>query len=108
MKIIYSNYLPFNRFKAINLFGTVFARRQYFPLDKRAINHEYIHTRQMFELFIVGFYIWYILEWLYKLIIYKDRLMAYKKISFEKEAYINDINLDYLRERKLFSFIKYL
>lgn len=34
--------------------------------------------------------------------------MAYKKISFEKEAYINDINLDYLRERKLFSFIKYL
>lgn len=108
MKIIYSNYLPFNRFKAINLFGIVFARRQYFPLDKRAINHEYIHTRQMFELFIVGFYIWYILEWLYKLIIYKDRLMVYKKISFEKEAYINDINLDYLRERKLFSFIKYL
>lgn len=108
MKIIYSNYLPFNGFRAINLFGVIFAEKKHFPLDKQTINHELIHTRQMLELFIVGFYTLYIIEWILKWIIYKDRLKAYRNISFEKEAYYNDININYLKNRKMFSFIRYL
>ncbi|MDD4698286.1 MAG: hypothetical protein PHR52_12220 [Fermentimonas sp.] len=108
MKIIYSNYLPFNGFRAINLLGIVFAGKQYFPLDKRTINHESIHSRQMLELFIVGFYIWYIFEWVLKLIIYKNRYKAYKNIGFEREAYDNDSNINYLNKRKIFSFIIYI
>ena len=34
--------------------------------------------------------------------------MAYLNISFEKEAYQNDYNLEYLKYRKRFAFIKYL
>ena len=42
MKIIYNNYIPFNGFKAINLFGIVFARRK---LSQKDIKHELIHTQ---------------------------------------------------------------
>lgn len=108
MKIIYSNYIPVKAFRAINIIGIVIARKQHFPLDDRTINHESIHTSQMLELFIVGFYIWYIFEWIIKLIIYKDRYAAYRNIGFEREAYDNDIDMHYLKKRKLYAFFRYL
>jgi len=63
------------------------------------INHEKIHLRQQLELLIIPFYIWYFIE-------YYTR--GYDEVSFEKEAYGNDKNLNYLKERKMFSFLKYL
>ena len=50
MKIIYSTLLPVKGFRAINLFGIVFARKDQPKLDEHIINHESIHTRQMPEL----------------------------------------------------------
>jgi hypothetical protein len=41
MKIIYNKVIPFKGFKAINLFGFLFARK---PLSESDINHETIHT----------------------------------------------------------------
>ncbi|HBT86648.1 MAG: hypothetical protein PHO13_10520 [Fermentimonas sp.] len=108
MKIIYSNFLPFNGFRAINILGVVFAGKKHNPLDEYTINHESIHTRQMLELFIVGFYLWYIFEWVLRLIIYKNRFKAYRNIGFEREAYCNDTNMNYLNNRRFYSFIKYL
>jgi hypothetical protein len=32
---------------------------------------------------------------------------AYRKISFEKEAYDRENNLEYLKNRKLWSFLRY-
>lgn len=87
MKIIYNNYIPFNGFKAINLFGIVFARRK---LSQKDIKHELIHTKQMKKYFYIGFYILYILEYIKNLFVYKfNTKAAYKNISFEKEAYAN-------------------
>lgn len=95
-------------FRAINLFGVVFARKELNVLEKRVLNHESIHTRQMLELLFVGFYLWYIVEWLIKCIIYKNTLEAYKNISFEREAFLHDDNLAYLSERRFWSFTKYI
>jgi len=72
------------------------------------INHEKIHIRQQLELLLIFFYIIYGIEYLIKGIKYKDFNKAYWKISFEKEAYDNENNLNYNKERKLFSFIKYI
>ena len=63
------------------------------------INHERIHLRQQLEMLIIPFYIWYLIEY------YKK---GYYNVSFEKEAYDNDKNLNYLKNRRLFSFIRYL
>lgn len=101
MKIIYNNIIPFKGFKAINLFGIIFARKQLNQID---VNHENIHTAQMKELLYIGFYIWYLIEWILRLILVKDSIKAYKMISFEVEAYKEQDNLDYLRNRKHFNW----
>ena len=108
MKVIYSNLLPVKGFRAINLFGIIFARKDERELDERTMTHESIHTRQMIELLVIGFYVWYILEWLFRWIRERDRYTAYRNICFEREAYDNDINPLYLRERRRYNFTKYL
>lgn len=108
MKIIYNNILPPKGFTAINLFGVIFVRKRSNPIDKYIVNHEAIHTAQVKELLFVPFYIFYILEWVIRCVQYKDWKQAYYNISFEREAYTNHCNLEYLNERKWYEFRKYL
>ena len=103
MKIIINNILPPKGFKCINLFGILFCRKQ---LNKIDINHETIHTKQMQELLYIFFYLWYVIEYLVKLIIYRNTKLAYRNISFEREASQNQYNLDYLNNRKHYSWFK--
>lgn len=98
MKIIYNNIIPFKGFSVVNLFGVLFTRVQ--RLSRRIINHEGIHTVQMKELGYIGFYIIYLLEWLYRLVTTKN---AYRSISFEREAYANESNPNYLKTRKKYA-----
>ena len=105
MKIIYNKWFPFGQYKAINLFGVLFSKYQLNSFD---INHERIHTFQQKELLYIFFYIWYAIEWLVRLIQYKNTTKAYYNISFEQEAYANEKDLAYLYHRKRYSFLKYL
>lgn len=101
MKIVYNNYIPFKGFLCINLFGILFVRdRLRDKLNDVVINHEAIHTAQMKELLYIGFYVWYVIEWLFRLVQYGFSKKAYKNISFEKEAFANENNLEYLKERR--------
>jgi NADH:ubiquinone oxidoreductase subunit 5 (subunit L)/multisubunit Na+/H+ antiporter MnhA subunit len=72
----------------------------------RMINHEKIHWKQQVEMLIILFYIWYLLEWFCKTGIFGKT--AYKNISFERESYINDDNLEYLKTRKHYLWLKYI
>jgi len=76
--------------------------------DITLLNHERIHLRQQAELLILPFYLWYIIEYLIRLIIYKNKRRAYRNISFEREAYANENNIEYLNKRKLWTFLKYI
>ena len=107
MRVIYNKHLPTKNFTAINLFGIIFARLEYKDLSKLELNHEKIHSFQMMELLGIFYYIAYIAEWLVRLIQYRNPLDAYMNISFEREAYQNHNNYDYLKTRKSFSFINY-
>lgn len=104
MKVIYNNIIPFPGFKAINLFGILFARTGS-NIDEETVNHESIHTAQMKEMLYIFFYIWYVLEWLIRLFMKGN---AYRNISFEREAYTNERNYNYLNNRKHYSWFKYL
>ena len=106
MKVIYNKIIPFKGFVAINLFGVIFARKEYKPLSEQTINHEKIHTAQMKELLYIGFYLWYLLSFLYLVIKYSPK-KAYRNICFEKEAYANENDLSYLNNRKRFDWLKY-
>ena len=102
--IIRNKVLPVKGFAAINLFLILFVRPNVNLTDK-LLNHERIHSRQILELGIIFFYIWYGIEWLIKSL--KDG-NAYKNLSFEREAYENENDENYLKTRKWYSFIKYI
>ncbi len=72
------------------------------------MTHEFIHIKQWGELLYIGFPLWYVLEWLVRLIQYRNFDKAYKNISLEREAYANDDNSTYLETRKRFAFVKYM
>lgn len=76
--------------------------------DTVLINHERIHLKQQLEMLILPFYMVYLMEWLLRTLRYRDSYKAYQNISFEREAYQNEDNLDYINQRNPFSFIKYL
>ena len=76
--------------------------------DDVLINHEKIHLRQQGELLILPFYFLYLLEWAIRTVRYLDSYKAYQNLSFEREAYMHENQMDYLANRKPFSFIKYL
>lgn len=107
MKVIYNDLIPFKGYKAINLFGVIFARNGS-TINDVTINHESIHTKQMQEMLYIPFYIWYVLEWLVKLMLYRNTWLAYRRISFEAEAYINQYDENYLKNRKHFAWFKHI
>ena len=108
MKVIYNNIIPFRGFTAINLFGFIFERKECEPLSKQTLNHESIHTAQMKEMLYVFFYLWYVIEWLVRLVMYRNAHTAYRNISFEREAYMNQGNMSYLQGRGRYAWVKYL
>ena len=108
MFLIVTKYLIPKGFRGLTVFPFVFVR---YSLDKENvvfINHEKIHLRQQMELLILPFFICYFLEYLIRLLQYKDRNLAYRNISFEREAYANESDQFYLKNRSFFSFIKYI
>jgi type IV secretory pathway TrbL component len=94
--------IPLRRFAAINLCGILIAPKGT-KLSYRTVNHEAIHTAQMKEMLFVFFYLWYLIEWLIRLFCKGN---AYRNIAFEKEAYQNDHNKNYLNNRKHYSWFK--
>ena len=112
-------------YKAINLFGVLFVRSNA-KIDEVTINHEAIHSSQFVELMILfavatvfirwwlpmfapfAFYVWYVVEYLIHLIRFKSTHIAYRMISFEREAYTNQGNANYLPKRTWFSFLNYI
>jgi hypothetical protein len=85
------------RISAIAIYPFIFVHSSTY-VDDRLLNHERIHLRQQIEMLIIPFYIAYLYEF------YKK---GYYNVSFEKEAYGNEHDKNYLKNRKIFSFRKY-
>ncbi len=105
--IIIKNLRP-KWIRGITIFPFIIIRNVNDRKDKVFFNHEKIHFKQQLELFIIIFYLWYLIEFVIHYLRVRDFYKAYMKISFEKEAYKNEKNLDYLKSRSYFEFVKYL
>lgn len=129
MKLIPNNFIPFAGFGAMNILGLVFTRYKAEEVTMRTKRHEQIHTMQQYEIMLASALIslilcniwaswWYllvtiampialyVLVWLIELALppYKN---AYRDSPFEREAYENDEDVDYLVTRPLFAWVKY-
>lgn len=92
----------------ITLFPFVFIKYEHLKFNKVFINHERIHLRQQLEFLIFPFFIWYGLEFLIRYMHHGNWHAAYQNISFEREAYQHEGDLEYLKRRRFWSFLKYL
>lgn len=106
--IVVSKYIVPKGYVGITLFPFIVLRDKHLKQDKCLLNHERIHLRQQLELLVLPFFIWYGLEFMIRLLQYRNRYLAYKNISFEREAYSNETDLEYLQSRSVFRFAKYL
>ena len=96
------------KINGITLFPFIFIRYYEDKENKVLINHEKIHLRQQQELLVVFFYLWYVAEYYYWYFKTKDAFRAYRQISFEKEAYAMEHDMDYLSQRKFWGFWKFI
>ena len=101
MRIVRNNIIPIKGFAAVNLFGVIFARKGARLTDK-LIRHEEIHTAQMRETLYLPFYALYFVEWVIRLFLNPGE--AYKNVSFEREAYANQGDAEYLKKKKTLRF----
>lgn len=133
-KIIYNSKLAhatlWANFTTITLTAfvfTIYESEKEMPQCVR--NHECTHARQWTEMFLLSgliiwlvslfveispwiyllavfaFYLWYVIEWLVRLII--NGKQAYKYISFEQEARAAQYDANYLENSNYFSWVKY-
>ena len=131
-KVVYNDLIPFKGFQAITILPFIFARNSAKWLKDYVLNHETIHLRQQLEVLIASaaviaalilifgwswwwmltsfgvYYTWYGIEWLVRLAICHDTNLAYKNIAFEQEAYLNEHDMTYLKNRKLFAWVEYI
>ena len=129
MKTVYNNIIPFKGFKAITIYPFVFVRKsaRFTSTDEY---HERIHAKQQKECLTVAvpvaavlwaagcgawsllalplFFWWYGIEWFIKACYYVNATTAYKNISFEREAYAHQHQLDYLFYRNPFAWFRYI
>jgi hypothetical protein len=108
MFLIVTKYLIPKGYRGLALFPCVLLKYQFDKNDKSFLNHERIHLQQQLEMLIFPFYIWYFLEFCLRWIQYRNFDVAYRNISFEREAYEKENDLDYLRRRKFWNFLKYI
>ena len=72
MLIIVSRYLIPKGFRGFTFFPFVFLKYRKDTDNEVLLNHEKIHIKQQLEMLVVPFFIWYFIEFLFKLLIYKN------------------------------------
>ncbi|WP_414000271.1 hypothetical protein ACMDB5_06890 [Flavobacterium sp. W1B] len=108
MYLIVSKYLIPKGYRGLTAFPFVFIKYRMDIKNRVFINHEKIHLRQQLEMLVLPFFLWYFLEYLIRLVQFRNRDLAYRNISFEREAYAKESEADYLEKRPFFRFLKYL
>jgi cell division protein FtsB len=108
MIILVNRFLLRKNFLGLTLWPFVILKYKELRSDEVFLNHERIHLRQQLEMLILPFYIWYLIEFIVRLIQYKNGKLAYRNISFEREAYTNEKDLQYLNRRSFWKFLTFI
>lgn len=108
MFLIVAKYLIPNGYRGMAVFPFVIVKYGFDKTNTVFVNHEKIHLRQQLEMLVIPFFVWYLLEYLIRLLQYKNAALAYQNISFEREAYAKETDLSYLKNRSFFRFLNYI
>ena len=86
---------------AITLYPFIICKGE---MDEQTLNHDKIHLAQQRELWLVGFYLLYAFYWLRARLLGMSSHDAYMAIPFEVEAYAQQHDMDYLKNRERFAW----
>ena len=126
--IIYNRFIPFGGFQAMAFWPFIFSKSRL--MSDRRKNHERIHLRQQREVMVVSlipmlvlcltclswwwmgavpfvYYLLYGIEYVVRLMAYGKK-EAYRNISFEQEAIMNEYDFYYLKKRMRFAWMRYI
>ncbi len=106
--IVHAPLLLKKDFSGMAIFPFVFIKHPEVRHNQTVINHEKIHLMQEVEMLWIGFFIWYLLEFMLKWILYRNMWKAYRNISFEREAYAHEGDFLYIKNRRMWHFLRYL
>ncbi len=106
--ILVFKHLFYWNYVGLSLYPFIFLKNTELKQDLVLINHEKIHLQQQKELLVIPFYLVYFVEWIIRSLRYLDFYKGYQNISFEREAYYNEKDLEYLSARPVFGFFKYM
>ena len=107
LKTLFVKHITFGFASAITLFPFVLVLKGV-KLNQRLVRHEKIHLAQQVELLVVPFYVLYLAEYLAKRMYYRNHYLAYKNISFEREAYRHENDPLYLSRRRAYGWLSYI
>ncbi|WP_310556845.1 hypothetical protein [Flavobacterium sp.] len=107
MFLVVSKYLIPKGYVGLTVFPFIILKDKKHKSNEGTINHEKIHIRQQLELLVLPFYIWYFTDLFFKYLKYRDFQKAYRNILFEREAYANEKDLNYLKSRSFWKFLNY-
>ena len=107
MFLVVSKYFIPKGYAGMTIYPFIILKEKKYLDNKVTINHEKIHIRQQLELMILPFYMIYFGQLFWNYLKYRNFYKAYMNIIFEKEAYANEKNLDYLQSRSFWNFKKY-
>ena len=79
-----------------------------YELTQKDYNHEGTHLTQERELAYVGFYLWYGVEFIIKLLCCFSWQRAYRSVGFEREAYGHEHDDNYLLSRPSYGWLRYV
>ncbi len=92
--------------QAMALYPFMLFKNEELKRNKKIIFHEQIHFRQQVELLLILFYLLYAVNYLFNYLRFKNHHKAYANICFEREAYRNEDNIEYLATRRPFAWSK--
>ena len=104
---IYTKKKIFNYYTGLSFFIFVWISR----LEKdevRLMRHETIHFRQQVEMLFIFHWLFYALFYLVARMKGHPHWIAYRHNPFEIEAFNNDANVNYLKERQPYKWITYV
>ena len=99
--------LPKLNANAMALYPFILLKNKSQKQDYILINHEKIHLQQQLELLILPFYFLYFTNYLINLFKYKNHYQSYYNITFEKEAFKHENDLNYLSNRKSYNWLNF-
>lgn len=107
MILIAWRYLVPKGYSGITIYPFVILRHKKDYTNQILLNHERIHLRQQLELAVVFFFLAYAVAYGLMLMKFRNHKLAYRNIIFEREAYANEKDLNYLKKRPFWGFMKF-